>query len=85
MSVNIKKNNGTICAAINCTEYSNLTKKVFHRFPTDDKRYLYLLISIFYYIIILLVIKSILSRLFNIQSNTIYSYFIYTQFNFNLI
>ena len=51
MSVNIKKNNGTICAAINCTEYSNLTKKVFHRFPTDDKRYLYLLISIFYYII----------------------------------
>ena len=47
MSVNIKKNNGTICAAINCIEYSNLTKKVFHRFPTDDKRYLYLLISIF--------------------------------------
>ena len=85
MSVNIKKNNGTICAAINCTEYSNLTKKVFHRFPTDDKRYLYLLISIFYYIIILLVIKSILLRLFNIQSNTIYSYFIYTKFNFNLI
>ena len=41
MSDQIKRNAGTICAAIHCKEYSNLTEKIFHRFPHDNKRYLF--------------------------------------------